>query len=82
MRQLIILVGLITMTVACSGDCENPNSICKESPPNDEECAAYFERWFFDKKKDSCKKIGYSGCNQYGFATKQECETCKCELGK
>ncbi|MBX2947455.1 MAG: hypothetical protein KF725_16625 [Cyclobacteriaceae bacterium] len=79
MRKLTILFVFIVVTGSCSRDCENANSLCKEAPPNDEECGAYFQRWFYDKKRDSCKQIGYSGCNHYGFATKQECETCTCD---
>lgn len=52
---------------------------CKDVVPTDEMCAAYFTRWFYNSESDNCQQIGYSGCSQKGFATRQECEACKCE---
>jgi len=43
-----------------------------------EDCDAYFMRWFYDDAANTCSEIGYSGCEQYGFATQAECEACVC----
>jgi hypothetical protein len=73
--QIAVLVFLFS---GCSKDCEPILDACKESPPVDEACQAYFTRWFFDASKNTCRQISYSGCSQTGFATKKECEGCKC----
>lgn len=79
MRLLIIfLIELTVVISSCNSDCENSNPVCNQTAPNDEDCQAYFQRWFYEKKSNSCKQIGYSACNLYGFETKQECEICKC----
>jgi len=69
---------LLFATVSCTKKCEPVNVVCTEVVPVNEACQAYFERWFFDAKKNSCSLVQYSGCNQRGFATKNECENCKC----
>jgi hypothetical protein len=77
----LIPATLILLTLGltnCSKDCEPTNATCSETPPTNEACLAYFERWFFSKEKNNCEKIGYSGCSPKGFATQQECEECKC----
>ena len=79
MRKTFVLwLSLALMAISCDRYCETTDVICKQTPPNDELCLAYFERWFFDKKSNACKQISYSGCSSYGFATMQECEGCKC----
>ena len=80
----IILVTSVSLLMSCKNDvdemnCDSSNPICSQTPPTDEACAAYFERWFYDKTKNSCSKISYSGCSQNGFSTKEECEACKCK---
>jgi len=80
--KFIIPTILIVLTLGlsnCSKDCESKIATCSETPPTDEFCTAYFERWFYNKGKNKCEQIGYSGCSQKGFATQQECEECKCK---
>lgn len=67
----------LSITSACSKDCEPKFSTCSETPPTEELCQAAFERWFFNEETNECEKIGYSGCSQKGFASKQDCEECK-----
>jgi hypothetical protein len=40
-------------------------------------CGAYLERWFYDETLQKCLKKGYSGCNDIGCKTEQECIDCK-----
>ncbi len=61
-----------------SKDCDTKPAACNDTIPN-EACAAYFERWFYNKDTKQCEQIGYSGCSFKGLATKEECEACKCE---
>ena len=57
--------------------CGTPNNpACLDVPPTNELCQAYFVRWFYNSQTNECDQIGYSGCEQYGFATQQECEDC------
>lgn len=72
---LLLTLGLSN----CKKDCEPKNATCSETPPTNELCQAAFNRWFFNKEKNKCEQIGYSGCSQKGFATQQECEECKCK---
>jgi hypothetical protein len=72
---LVVALGLTN----CSKDCETKIATCNETPPTDELCDAFFNRWFYDKEKNSCEQIAYSGCSQKGFATERECEACKCD---
>lgn len=74
---LFILFGTFSK---CGKDdvCEKPtNQICYETPPTDELCDAYFERWFYNIKSKSCKMVAYSGCSQKGFETQRDCQNCK-----
>ncbi len=75
MTIIVLILGLSN----CSKDCITTITTCKETVPTDEMCLAAFERWFFNKTKNKCEKIGYSGCSQKGFATQQECDGCKCK---
>lgn len=76
---LIIIVFTLAFT-ACKkkADCVTDKK-CLEYPPKDELCQAAFESWFYSTKDGKCYKKGYSGCNEYGFKTEEECEECKCE---
>ncbi|MDH5476043.1 MAG: BPTI/Kunitz-type proteinase inhibitor domain-containing protein [Cyclobacteriaceae bacterium] len=76
---LTILLIVIFELTNCSKDCESTISTCKETPPTDELCQAYFNRWFFKEDKNKCEQIGYSGCSQKGFDTLAECEECECK---
>lgn len=75
---LLSAIALAALLFAsCGEDCENLNNpSCEDAVPTDELCEAYFERWFYDTETQSCVEIGYSGCNEYGFATQAECEEC------
>jgi hypothetical protein len=81
MKKVLIFLSLFLFTlISCKdNDCVSDDPICSETPATDEACLAFFERWFYDSSSSSCQKIGYSGCEQYGFATKEECETCQCD---
>ena len=81
MKNLITLCLIFSLFfIACEEECsvDNPPAACSDVVPNDENCLAYFERWFYDKSTNTCEKIGYSGCNQVGFATELECQSCVC----
>lgn len=75
---LAIVLFLTAGLTSCSKDCEQKRVTCKETPPTNELCQAAFIMWFYNKKKNKCEQIGYSGCSQKGFTTQQECEKCKC----
>ncbi len=76
-----IFYGIVLlMVLSCGKNCVEPqNTACMDTPPTDELCEAYFNRWFYNNETEKCELIGYSGCNQYGFATEEECESCKCD---
>jgi hypothetical protein len=81
-RKISIATILLVLSIGgagCSKECVPSIAACSETPPTNEVCDAYFERWFFNKDKNRCEKIGYSGCSQKGFATQQECEECTCD---
>ena len=81
MKHLMIFCLTFSLFfVACNKECQvdNPPAACSDIASTDEHCLAYFERWFYDSSKNTCKKIGYSGCNQVGFATELECQSCVC----
>ena len=70
--------GLPVLIYECpfvDGDTE---SACNDVPPTDEECDAAFERWFYSQSSNTCELLAYSGCELYGFATKEECDSCLC----
>ena len=83
----LLLIALFTTVIILAVDCEDKNE-CPDKPvgctdydsiPTSEPCDAYFERWFYVAASNSCEKIGYSGCSQFGFETKEDCEACACE---
>jgi hypothetical protein len=76
--KLTAFLTFIVVLISCTKDCEPQIATCNEKPPTDELCEAYFERWFYDKDKNKCEQIGYSGCSQKGFETKEECKECEC----
>lgn len=82
MKQILLIASLFSLTLlgaSCQKTCEVvTNAKCKEAPPTNELCQAYYERWFYNQRHDKCEKIGYSGCTQKGFATETECNACKC----
>lgn len=71
----ILLLSSLSM-IACKKDCDTRTPACKDVPPTNEMCTAYFSRWFYNAQADQCQLIGYSGCSQKGFATQKECEGC------
>lgn len=73
----LVLVGLLSTT--CNKNCDNKPAPCTERPPNDEACAAAFQRWFYNAGTNQCELIAYSGCEAYGFATEAECQACLCD---
>ncbi len=77
--KLLFPLAFAFCMTSCSKDCDPPIATCSEAPPTNELCAAIFNRWFYDAGNDECEQIAYSGCSQKGFATQQECETCKCD---
>lgn len=74
---LLLLVGV--WITACNKNCDNKPASCSERPPNNEACAAYFERWFYNAGTNQCELLAYSGCGAYGFATEAECQACLCD---
>lgn len=72
-------LGLMSLNMACQKNCDNKPALCSERPPNNEACAAFFERWFYNAGTNQCELIGYSGCSAYGFATEAECQACLCD---
>lgn len=83
MKPLLILILVILFFGSCTRRieedlCSPANPVCADVVPTNELCAAFFTRWFYDKTTNSCKQVGYSGCNAKGFATQEECESCKC----
>ncbi len=79
-KVLIFLSFFLFAMTSCNDDCISSEiPACNDSVPNQEvTCLAYFESWFFDGSTSTCSKIGYSGCNQSGFQTKEACEACAC----
>ncbi len=80
MKKVLIFLSFFLFTlISCKdNECESNDPICSEIAPTNEVCAAFFERWFFDSSSSTCEKIGYSGCEEYGFATEAECLSCQC----
>ena len=78
MRFLVLFVFFIFIQ-SCSKNCNSSNSTCSEMPPTDELCTAFFKRWFYNKSKNACEEISYSGCSAKGFETKVACDSCKCK---
>lgn len=70
-------VVFFTNLFSCN-TCPEPQGVCAVKVPQNEQCMAYFQRWFFNPATNSCTQIGYSGCSTKGFETKQACEACKC----
>ena len=73
-KSLITISMAMALAAACNREDKDPR--CDERPPEDELCQAYFERWFYNAENGECEQIGYSGCNEAGFATQQACEDC------
>lgn len=65
--------------LACSDNCEPVLDACTHTPPTNEVCQAYFERWFYNGVTNECEQTGYSGCSQYGFESLEACEECLCD---
>lgn len=78
MKKLLLLSFIFLTSLACENECDNQTEVCSETPATNEDCDAYFMRWFYSSTANACEEIGYSGCEQYGFATQAECETCVC----
>jgi len=78
MKKLIILAIIAMTSLGCEPDCEDQAEACTEVPAMNEDCDAYFMRWFYDDGANTCSQIGYSGCEQYGFETQAACEACIC----
>ncbi len=78
MKLSILLTITLGFGLLACDKCDAPTGACAESAPTDEVCQAYFQRWFYQEGSNSCEQISYSGCEAYGFATKEECESCKC----
>jgi hypothetical protein len=74
----LIFIGIVFISCKKQTTCNYSNPSCEQSPPEGVTCMAYFESWIYDKSSKSCKWTGYSGCNQVGFDSKEECEKCDC----
>ncbi len=75
-KLLAALLVASTTLVACKKDCDVRNPACKDVPPANELCAAYFSRWFYNAQTNQCELISYSGCSKRGFDTRNDCEGC------
>ena len=81
MKKATLLFGFIFFSLfSCNDNCVSSEIAgCNDSVPNqDVTCLAYFESWFYDASDQTCSKIGYSGCEESGFQSKEECEACQC----
>lgn len=82
MKKVLIFISFFLFALtACNDNCVSSEiAACNDSVPNDQvtTCQAYFVSWFFDSSTSTCSEIGYSGCSEIGFQTKEECEACKC----
>ena len=80
MKKVMMFLSFLLFSISsCKDCCEITDPVCNETVPTDEACRRpVIERWFFDSTTSTCEKIGYTGCEEYGFSTKEECETCKC----
>ena len=74
-----ILLSLLFVFASCSKDCDSKIATCSETPATNEYCLAVFYNWFYNSEKNKCERIGYSGCESYGFTTKEDCEACECD---
>ena len=75
----ILSFSLLIIFISCKKECDDLSPVCSEAAPTDEVCDAVFQRWFFDESANTCQLIVYSGCKQWGFASKEECFECKCK---
>jgi len=73
--------NLPVMIFNCPFRDNDTTSRCNDIPPTDEECDAAFTRWFFVRSSNTCELLEYSGCDQHGFATQEECDQCPCTEG-
>lgn len=69
---------LLLILSSCGGKCDDLPTACFDEVPENELCDAYFERWFYNDATGTCEKIGYSGCEPYGFSSEGECRACQC----
>ena len=85
MKNILILASLVLLSFSscnkknCPTNCAPQNAACADVPPTNELCQAAFNRWFYNSTTGQCAQIGYSGCSQKGFETKQECDECDCK---
>ena len=74
------ILSAVLLLMSCSKNCpEAEMATCLDTPPTEELCQAYFERWFFSKKSNACEMIAYSGCSEKGFDSQLDCEACACK---
>lgn len=82
MNQFAIVLCLLFLS-ACS---KNNSAVtinsaiktgkCYDKAPDSSLCAAYWERWFYDEAVKNCIKKEYSGCNELGCKTQEDCKLC------
>lgn len=86
MKNIVLIIigatGILYISSCTKNTNCNTTSPCQERPPQDEACAAHFQRWFFDNNSKKCELINYSGCSTKGFATEEECNQCECNANK
>lgn len=79
-NDVILRVLVLTFILgfsSCAKECDGLIDTCYETPDAGF-CQAYFVSWFYDKGKNKCVQIGYSGCSSQGFETLEECNACEC----
>lgn len=75
-----LLPSLIIISISgCFKDCKDEIPACADTVPTGELCQAFFQTWFYNADMKSCELKGYSGCEAAGFATEEECLSCKCD---
>lgn len=83
MRLLTILSVIVLSSSSCMKDCKKDSttpSACSETPITDGiTCEAVFKSWIYDKDKNECLEMTYSGCGPIGFETESDCNKCKCK---
>lgn len=78
-KWFLLLFLTVAILFSCSKKCDEVKpAACSDVPPTNEACLAAFQRWFYQSGSSTCELVSYSGCGQYGFDTKEDCESCRC----
>ena len=79
----IIYTLLFFVCFSCSKNNTNPTNPpiiskgkCYDTIDKGNTCSAYWENWFYDESIKNCIKKSYSGCEERGCKTFEECRIC------